>query len=89
MRLGVVDTSMSHDYTNQDGNNISGQLIEHLVNATPLNRGGRPEEVADAVYWLCTDAASFITGTSLLIDGGFSQNMNSYAMKKLQFPNEY
>ena len=37
---------------------------------TPLGRMGRPEEVAEAVVWLCSDAASFITGQHLTIDGG-------------------
>jgi NAD(P)-dependent dehydrogenase (short-subunit alcohol dehydrogenase family) len=38
--------------------------------AMPLRRIGRPEEVAQAVVWLCSDAASFITGATLPIDGG-------------------
>ncbi|HEV8129619.1 MAG TPA: SDR family oxidoreductase [Acidobacteriota bacterium] len=37
----------------------------------PLGRVGTPEEVAEAVVWLCSDAASFITGHALPIDGGF------------------
>jgi NAD(P)-dependent dehydrogenase (short-subunit alcohol dehydrogenase family) len=36
----------------------------------PLGRVGRPEEVAAAVVWLCSDQAGFITGTTLTIDGG-------------------
>ena len=38
--------------------------------ALPLRRVGQPEEVARAVVWLCSDQASFITGTTLTIDGG-------------------
>jgi NAD(P)-dependent dehydrogenase (short-subunit alcohol dehydrogenase family) len=38
--------------------------------AMPLRRVGQPEEVAAAVVWLCSDAAGFITGTTLTIDGG-------------------
>lgn len=38
----------------------------------PMKRVGKPEEVAKAVVWLCSDAASFITGHSLVIDGGFT-----------------
>jgi NAD(P)-dependent dehydrogenase (short-subunit alcohol dehydrogenase family) len=38
--------------------------------AMPLRRVGQPTEVADAVVWLCSEAASFITGTTLVIDGG-------------------
>jgi NAD(P)-dependent dehydrogenase (short-subunit alcohol dehydrogenase family) len=38
--------------------------------AMPMRRIGRTDEVANAVVWLCSDAASFITGTTLAIDGG-------------------
>ena len=40
------------------------------ANAVPLGRVGAVEEVADAVVWLCSDEAAFITGTTLVIDGG-------------------
>jgi len=42
-----------------------------LVERTPLRRLGQPEEVAEAVIWLCSDAASFVTGHPLVIDGGW------------------
>jgi NAD(P)-dependent dehydrogenase (short-subunit alcohol dehydrogenase family) len=42
-----------------------------LVAENPAGRLGAPEEVAEAVVWLCSDAASFITGQTLTIDGGF------------------
>lgn len=42
-----------------------------LDNNMPLGRLGEPEEVAEAVVWLCSDAASFITGHALPVDGGW------------------
>ncbi|NEP90059.1 MAG: SDR family oxidoreductase [Okeania sp. SIO2C2] len=45
---------------------------EQAVAAHPIGRFGQPEEVANAVVWLCSDAASFITGHSLTIDGGYT-----------------
>jgi NAD(P)-dependent dehydrogenase (short-subunit alcohol dehydrogenase family) len=38
----------------------------------PLRRIGRPEEAADAVLWLCSDQASYVTGHSLIVDGGLT-----------------
>jgi NAD(P)-dependent dehydrogenase (short-subunit alcohol dehydrogenase family) len=40
------------------------------ASAMPLGRVGQPDEVAAAVVWLCSDEAAFITGTTLVIDGG-------------------
>lgn len=44
---------------------------KQVVAAHPIGRLGMPEEVAEAVVWLCSDAASFVTGHALSIDGGF------------------
>lgn len=44
--------------------------LQAAATAMPLQRIGRPEEVAAAVVWLCSEAADFITGTTLTIDGG-------------------
>ena len=38
----------------------------------PIGRTGRPEEVAEAVLWLCSDASSFVLGQILMVDGGYS-----------------
>ncbi len=47
--------------------------IEEAINASlPIGRIGRPEEIADAILFLCSDKASFITGCPLIIDGGVS-----------------
>jgi NAD(P)-dependent dehydrogenase (short-subunit alcohol dehydrogenase family) len=43
-----------------------------IIAGTPMQRFGRPEELVGAVQWLCSDAASFVTGIVVPIDGGFS-----------------
>jgi NAD(P)-dependent dehydrogenase (short-subunit alcohol dehydrogenase family) len=43
-----------------------------VLRHTPMGRLGRPEELLGAVHWLCSDAASFVTGTVIPVDGGFS-----------------
>ena len=47
------------------------KVIQAMVSHTPLGRMGKPEDVAEAYVWLASDAASFITGTVLSVDGGF------------------
>jgi NAD(P)-dependent dehydrogenase (short-subunit alcohol dehydrogenase family) len=41
-----------------------------MTRAVPLGRLGRPEEIAEAVVWLCSDAASFVVGHAMAVDGG-------------------
>jgi NAD(P)-dependent dehydrogenase (short-subunit alcohol dehydrogenase family) len=48
------------------------QLIEQTIAAHPLGRLGRPQEIAATVVWLCSDAASFITGQVIAVDGGYT-----------------
>jgi NAD(P)-dependent dehydrogenase (short-subunit alcohol dehydrogenase family) len=56
--------------TNADGSLTDrGQLI---IQNTPFGRFGRADELNGAIHWLCSDASSFVTGTVIAIDGGFS-----------------
>lgn len=48
------------------------ERAQRIVARTPMGRLGRPEEVTGAVRWLCSDAASFVTGVVIPVDGGFS-----------------
>jgi NAD(P)-dependent dehydrogenase (short-subunit alcohol dehydrogenase family) len=47
------------------------ELGARLMASAPMGRVGTPEEVAEAVVWLCSDAASFVTGHTLTVDGGY------------------
>lgn len=42
-----------------------------MIAMEPMGRMGKPEEIAAAVVWLCSNAASFVTGQALAVDGGF------------------
>lgn len=57
--------------------------VERMVSGRPINRLGRPEEVASAVVWLCSNEASFITGQPLAIDGVSQHYTDSKALSKL------
>jgi len=86
---GNVKTAMSADYRDAAGRDVSGGLEAEFSGMTPLGRTGKPEEIAHAIYWLASDEASFVTGVTLVADGGFSCNLNSYASKKTQFPHKF
>jgi NAD(P)-dependent dehydrogenase (short-subunit alcohol dehydrogenase family) len=47
------------------------RLAQIIARREPLGRIGEPEEVAAAVVWLCSDAASFVTGVAFSVDGGY------------------
>src|SRR5262249_2986079 len=48
------------------------QLAERPAPVEPVGRKARPQEIAEAVVWLCSDAASFVTGASMSVDGGLT-----------------
>ena len=63
----VIDTEMVDRLA--DGMNMKK---DDLTTFHPIGRLGRVEEVAEAVLWLCSDKASFVTGHSMMVDGGFT-----------------
>ncbi|KIW09270.1 uncharacterized protein PV09_00191 [Verruconis gallopava] len=65
---GIIDTPM----TTSDPR--VANMLRASVSIAPMNRMGRPEEVADAALFLCSQKASFIQGTSLVVDGGYVLN---------------
>ena len=65
---GDTDTSMLRDEAQQLGRAEEMFMLEAADR--PLNRIGSPEDVAQAVLYLAGDASSFVTGTTLVVDGG-------------------
>lgn len=63
---GGIDTEMTRKALR------SNEAVVAFGKTHPLGRIGRPEEVANLVVWLCSDQASFITGESVLVDGGYT-----------------
>jgi NAD(P)-dependent dehydrogenase (short-subunit alcohol dehydrogenase family) len=63
---GVIHTDMIDRITGKDKS-----VEKQYAAMEPIGRMGKPEEVAEAVVWLCTDAASFITGIAMPVDGGY------------------
>jgi len=46
--------------------------LNAMLKDVPIGRLGRPEEIADAVLWLCSPRASFVIGHALAVDGGYT-----------------
>ncbi|WP_043338079.1 glucose 1-dehydrogenase [Belnapia moabensis] len=62
---GIIDTPMMQRFA---GGTEAGQ--QRVIAQEPVGRMGRPEEIAEAVLWLCSDAAGFVTGLAMVVDGG-------------------
>ncbi len=63
---GAVETRMFLDFA------AAPEIRQMLESAHPMGRIGQPEEIANAVVWLCSDKASFVTGQTYAVDGGFT-----------------
>jgi NAD(P)-dependent dehydrogenase (short-subunit alcohol dehydrogenase family) len=62
---GIIETPMMDRFS---GGTLEGR--ERVISQEPVGRMGTPEEIAAAVLWLCSDAASFATGHAMVVDGG-------------------
>ncbi len=65
---GPIQNTLLWQYLTSTTPGVSDKLVADL----PLHRVGTPEDVAEAVLWLCSEKASFITGQSLCVDGGLT-----------------
>ncbi|MFV8340888.1 SDR family oxidoreductase [Flavobacterium sp. XS2P39] len=63
---GVIQTPMIDRLTGK-----TKEAIEEFTGLEPVGRFGQPEEIANAVVWMCSDEASFVTGHAMAVDGGF------------------
>src|SRR5205823_2855705 len=62
---GIIDTEMMRRFT---GDTDEGRAA--VIGQEPIGRMGRPEEIAAAVLWLCSDEAAFTIGHAMIVDGG-------------------
>jgi NAD(P)-dependent dehydrogenase (short-subunit alcohol dehydrogenase family) len=64
---GLIQTPMSDQMVAAG----QGEALKAMEKSIPMGRVGRPDEIANAVLWLCSDAASYVAGQSISVDGGF------------------
>ena len=64
---GYIRTPMVQYVLQHEG----AQLEQRMIAREPIGRLGTPEEIAEAVVWLCSEAASFVTGHTMTVDGGY------------------
>jgi NAD(P)-dependent dehydrogenase (short-subunit alcohol dehydrogenase family) len=67
---GAIETSMAERLFG------APEVHQYVLGFHPIGRFGTPAEVAEAVVWMCSDRASFMTGQSLVLDGGFLAGPN-------------
>jgi NAD(P)-dependent dehydrogenase (short-subunit alcohol dehydrogenase family) len=67
-----VNAIVPGPFPNPAGMGDDNEFVSRLARKTPLNRVGRAEEIAGAVAFLASDASSYVTGTSITVDGGWT-----------------
>ena len=77
---GPVETGMTRSLADRPA------MYESMRRRIPVQRWGRPEEVAEAFWFLASPAASFITGVTLPVDGGFSANAAHFDLPEIGGP---
>jgi NAD(P)-dependent dehydrogenase (short-subunit alcohol dehydrogenase family) len=70
IRVNAVCPGVIHTPMVERASKASPQMAEAFAAVEPVGRLGKPEEVAEAVVWLSSDAASFVTGLPMAVDGG-------------------
>jgi NAD(P)-dependent dehydrogenase (short-subunit alcohol dehydrogenase family) len=63
---GAIETDMIDRFAGKEG-----EMRDYLTSLHPIGRLGKPQEIADAVVWLASDQSSFVTGQSIVVDGGY------------------
>src|SRR3954463_2480246 len=64
---GLIDTQIGHDVFKGDE-----KVYAEAATSIPIGRAGRPDEIASAVLWLCSSAASYVVGQAITVDGGMT-----------------
>lgn len=86
---GAVDTALSQDYTDAAGESITADLRRSSEDHIPLGRWAKPEEIARLIAMLAGDDASYLTGTTIVADGGWTHNGTPQSLKRRIAPEDF
>lgn len=86
---GAVDTALSHDYADPAGASVTEALRRSSEDQIPLGRWGRAEEIARLIAALASDDATYVTGTTIVVDGGWTRNGTPHSLKSRVAPEDF
>lgn len=87
IRPGAVDTEISRDLTQDESN--ADALADFSRDMIALQRWAQPEEIAQVIWFLASDEASYINGTNLLVDGGWAHQHLPLSLRRRMSPEDY
>jgi len=70
IRVNSITPGMVKTHLNEATRNNNPELWQKMLKKNPMKRAGEPSEMAGAVVYLASDAASYTTGTDIIVDGG-------------------
>jgi 3-oxoacyl-[acyl-carrier protein] reductase len=86
---GAIETELSRDYSTDSGESLTADLKRTSEDMIPLGRWGRPEEIARMIALLAGDEASYLTGTTIVVDGGWTRNGTPQSLKRKMSPDDF
>ena len=89
LSLGAVDTEMSADYPGAQGEQLAADLRDFAEGMIPLRRYASAEEAARTIATLASADASYVHGTNVVADGGWTRHHFSHDLKRRQMPEEF
>lgn len=86
---GAIDTDLSRDYTDDSGQSLTEDLRRSSEDMIPLGRWGRPEDIARVIALAASDDAAYLTGTTIVVDGGWTRNGTPHSLKRRMSPEDF
>lgn len=86
---GAIDTELSRDYVDEEGQGAQEEMHRYMDEMIMLGRQGQPAEMARLMVALAGEAGSYITGTTIVADGGLTREHLPLGMKQKLFPQEF